>query len=278
MIGSVAAELLVLRKRTGVWTLLAIWTALAVFFAYALPYVSFLNNGSTAARSVPADILPVQLVGTLIVGFPFFGGAIALILGVLAVGSDYDWGTLKTLFIQGPGRMQVFAAKLAALGIVLVPFVLTVFAAGAASSLLIAWWDSASLSPPSAWTVLRAFAGAWLILAVWTALGVMLAVLLRGTALAVGIGILYALVVEGLISAFASQLSALESLVQFFVRANAYSLAQTLGASMEESADSGPGSFSGPYVGGGQALLVLGTYLLLFLGVSGWVLWRRDVT
>ena len=44
-------------------------------------------------------------------------------LGVFALGSEYGWGTLKTLFTQRPGRLRVFAAKLAALGIVLVPFV-----------------------------------------------------------------------------------------------------------------------------------------------------------
>jgi len=40
----------------------------------------------------------------------------------------------------------------------------------------------------------------------------------------------------------------------------------------------GPGSFSGPFVGGGQALLVLGVYGLVFLGVSAFFLRRRDVT
>ena len=36
-------------------------------------------------------------------------------LGVFALGSDYGWDTLKTLFTQRPGRLRVFAAKLAAL-------------------------------------------------------------------------------------------------------------------------------------------------------------------
>jgi hypothetical protein len=37
MRGSVAAELLVLRKRTSTWILLAIWTLLALVFAYVVP-------------------------------------------------------------------------------------------------------------------------------------------------------------------------------------------------------------------------------------------------
>ena len=42
-------------------------------------------------------------------------------------------------------------------------------------------------------------------MAVWAALGVLLGVLTRGTALAIGIGILYGLVIEGLLSAFLDQ-------------------------------------------------------------------------
>ena len=41
-------------------------------------------------------------------GFPFFGGVLALMLGVLTLGSEYGWGTLRTLFTQGPGRLRVF--------------------------------------------------------------------------------------------------------------------------------------------------------------------------
>jgi hypothetical protein len=82
--------------------------------------------------------LPESLAGTLIAGFPFFGGVFALMLGVFALGSEYGWDTLKTLFTQRPGRLRVLAAKLAALGIVLVPFVLALFAAGAVTSYVIA--------------------------------------------------------------------------------------------------------------------------------------------
>ena len=58
----------------------------------------------------------------------------------------------------------------------------------------------------------------------------------------------------------------------------AYSLAATVGVSRAEVADSGPGSFSGPFVGGGQALLALVAYAALFVCASAWLLRRRDVT
>jgi ABC-2 type transport system permease protein len=274
MIGSVTAEILVLRKRTSTWILLGLWVALALVFAYVVPYVGYLNGSSDPLE----DVLPQGMVGALIGGFPFFGGVLALMLGVLTFGSEYGWGTLKTLFSQRPGRLQVFGAKLLALGVVLIPFVLVVFGLGALASYAIALREGADVAWPSAWLLLRGLAAGWLILAAWTAFGVLLAVLSRGTALAVGIGILYGLVIEGLLSALASQVSTLDRLVEFFLRANAYSLVKGLGLSTEDVSDMGPGSFSGPFVDGAQALLVLASYLIAFVVISAWLLRRRDVT
>jgi len=274
---SVTAELLVVRKRPSTWILLGIWSALAVLFAYVIPYVEYLNGSGPGPRSLE-QLLPAQLAGNLVEGFPFFGGVIALMLGVLGLGSEYGWGTLKTLFIQHEGRLRVFAAKLLALGAVLVPFVLSVFALGAAASYVIALREGSAVDWPSAWLVVRAMGAGWLILAVWASFGLLLAAVSRGTSLAIGVGILYALVIEGLISAFADAVSFLEPVTEFFLRANAYSLVKGLGLSVSEAAGNGPGAFSGPYVGTRQALFVLVAYMVAFLAVSGLLLRRRDVT
>ena len=275
MTGSVRAELLVLRKRASTWMLLGIWATLALVFAYVVPYATYLNRSNPDSL---ADVLPENLVGSLMGGFPFFGGVLALMLGVLVFGSEYGWGTLKTLFTQRPGRLHVFGAKLLALAAALVAFVLVVFALGALASYAIAVREGAAVSWPSMWLLLRGLAAGWLILAVWAAFGVLLAVLFRGTALAVGVGILYALVIEGLLSALATQVSLLDPLVELFVRASGYSLVVGgLGASVDDAGDRGPGSFSGPFVGGEQALLVLVSYLAVFVLVAGWRLRRRDV-
>jgi ABC-2 type transport system permease protein len=131
---------------------------------------------------------------------------------------------------------------------------------------------------PSAWLLVRTMGAGWLILAVWTSFGLLLAAVSRGTSLAIGVGILYALVIEGLISAFADAVSFLEPVTEFFLRANAYSLVKGLGLSVSEAAGNGPGAFSGPYVATGQALLVLVAYMVAFLALSGVLLRRRDVT
>jgi ABC-2 type transport system permease protein len=269
----ITAELLVLRKRAATRILLAIWTLLGVFFAYIVPY-------GLDAEDAPGGVgqfLPESLAGTLLAGFPFFGGVFALMLGVFALGSEYGWDTLKTLFTQRPRRLRVLAAKLAALGIVLVPFVLTLFAAGAVASYVIAQIEGAAVSWPSAWLLLRAIAAGWLILAAWAALGVLLGVLTRGTSLAIGVGILYALVIEGLLSAFADSVGVLEPVTDVFLRANGYSLAAALGAPVETIESNGPGSFSGPFVDSIQALAVLVALSAGFAALSGLLLRRRDV-
>jgi ABC-type transport system involved in multi-copper enzyme maturation permease subunit len=275
MKSSVGAELLVLRKRASTWILLGIWTTLALAFAYVVPYVTYLNGSAPDSLAL---LLPERLVGTVLGGFPFFGGVLALMLGVLAVGSEYGWGTLRALLTQRPGRLHVFGAKLLALAVALVPFVLAVFGVAAVAGYAIAVREGVDVTWPSAWLVVRGLAAGWLVLAVWAAFGVLLAVLSRGTALAVGVGILYGLVIEGLLSAFAGQVSVLDWLVELFLRANAYSLVTALGVSPQEVASNGPGSFSGPFVAGGQALLVLVSYAAAFLLLSGWLLRRRDVT
>jgi ABC-2 type transport system permease protein len=270
---NVTAELLVLRKRAATWILLGIWTFLGVFFAYVVPYALDPEDAPGGVE----QYLPESLAGTLIAGFPFFGGVFALMLGVFALGSEYGWDTLKSVFTQRPGRGRVLAAKLTALGIVLVAFVLAVFAAGAVASYVIAQIEGAPANWPSAWLLLRAISAGWLILAVWATLGVLLGVATRGTSLAIGVGILYALVIEGLLSAFAESVSVIEPVTEVFLRANGYSIAVALGASAQSIESSGPGSFGGPFVDSAQALAVLAAFIAAFAALSAFLLRRRDV-
>ena len=274
---SVAAELLVLRKRASTKILLGVWVALGLLFAYALPYLTYRNGGD--GPSAPLGmLLPARLADNLLGGFPFFGGVLALMLGVFTVGSDFGWDTLKTVFVQGPSRLRVFGAKVIALALTLVPFAIAIFIAGAVASVLIAGAEDAAVHWPSAWELIRGIAAGWFVLAAWAAFGVFLAVMSRGTALAIGLGILYALVIEGLLSALASQVGWLDSIVEFFLRANAYSLVTAIGVPASGLTENGPGSFAGPFVGAGQAVLVMSAYAACFLVASAVLLRRRDVT
>ncbi len=274
------AELFLLRRRVATWVLLGTWTGLGLLFGYIVPYAMYRSDDDEGPSAL-TGMLPDQLTQTVLDGFPFYGGAIALMLGVLSVGSEFGWDTLKTLFTQGPGRGRIFTAKMVALAIMIVPFAVSIFAFGTVASVIIARMEGITVVWPDSGTVLEGVAAGWLILVVWAAVGVLLAVITRGTSLAIGIGILYTLVIEGSISLLVDTVSFVEPVVDFFLRANSYSLIRPLGGASGASGDSaatdGPGAFSGPYVDTTQALVVLVVYALVLTGMSAWLLRRRDV-
>jgi ABC-type transport system involved in multi-copper enzyme maturation permease subunit len=269
------AELFLMRKRTATWAILGIWSIVILLFAYVLPYASYRTGSLDFAESLDS-MLPSALAQTIGEGMPFYGGALALILGVLTFGSEYGWNTWKTLLTQRPGRMPVFFAKLATLGIAMVGFVAGPFAIGAVASSIIALMEDVDIIFPSPSTLLEAMVSGWLILAVWATGGVALAMLTRGTSMAIGIGILWGLALEGLLGAFVVRIDGLERLTDIMIRANGYSLVRAVTGAGALSTD-GPGAFSGPYVGGLQATAVLMVYLMAFTGLSAWLLRRRDI-
>ena len=59
-----------------------------------------------------------------------FGGAIVMILGALAVGSGYGWGTWKTVYTQGPSRAAAFGGTLLTLLVLVAGLVLATIGAG----------------------------------------------------------------------------------------------------------------------------------------------------
>lgn len=277
---SIRAEVDLLRKRVATWVLLAIWLTLSLLFGYGFPYLTYRSGSGFVERTKPeilASVIPSGILTTLESGFPFYGGVIALMLGVLALGSEFGWGTIKTMYTVGPGRLRLFMAKMIAVALILIPFVLSEFALGAIAATAIALVEDAPVHWPSIGSFAQALGAGWFLMIVWAAFGVLLAVITRGTALAIGIGIIYALIIENLVGAFASSLSWLQPIVDQFLRASGYSLVRALGLSLSGNVSNGPGSFSGPFVSGPHAFTVLLLYLVVFLGVAAALLHRRDV-
>src|SRR5207245_11629784 len=75
-------------------------------------------------------------------------GALEFVLGVLIVGAEYTWGTLRTVLTVGPSRLQTFAAK--ALCLALVTGIATVlrYVVAAGSSALLGTVDHQPLVWP----------------------------------------------------------------------------------------------------------------------------------
>ena len=278
---SASAELLKLRKRPAIWVLAGVWLALLTFFGYLLPYLGYLTGGSSAPRSDPmgsgalADTLPANLVGNAVAGYALFGGAIVMILGALVAGSEYGWGTIKTVLTQRPGRVSVYAGSLVALAAVLLALVLVSFGLSAAASAAIATTESLPLAWPAVTEVLTGIAAGWLVLGMWCLFGVLLGTLTRGTAMAVGLGLVWALVVENLVRASSAVLDVLVTVQQGLPGVNAGSLVASLGARGEGPGDGTPGV--APVVDGTQATVVLVGFVVAFAVIAGLLQARRDV-
>ncbi|MDW5324039.1 ABC transporter permease [Plantactinospora sp. KLBMP9567] len=272
MWASCRAEAIKMVRRPGTWLLLAVAAVLSLVFTYFVPYAAYADGsaGVLSDRALDA-LLPARLVGNSIGGLPVFVGAICLILAVLTVGAEYAWGTWKTLLTQGPSRLSVYLGKLLVLAAATLALVLTLFGVGALTSLLIAVAESQPVHWPAVGDLAVGIGGGWLISMVWAGFGVLLAVLLRGVALPIGLGLVWLLAVQNLLAAVAAPiLDWVAELQKGLPGPNAGALAAALGASADA-----PGV--GAVVGGGQAAVVLAGYLLGFVLLAGAYLHRRDI-
>jgi ABC-2 type transport system permease protein len=282
MIGSFKAEILKLRKRPATWVLLGVVLGLIQLFGYVLPYSSWLTSDQNFRtqgldpQAVLAGVLPGELVPTSLGGFPVFVGALALILGALAAGSEYGWGTMQTALTQRPGRLATYGGKLLALAVSTLFLVLVTFALNATVAGVIATIESRPLDYPSLAELARGVGSGWLIMGMWSGLGALLGFAFQGVALPIGLGVVWVLGVENLVSAVAnSLLTSLQPLRDLLPGVNAGSLVWALAPGGGSSGEAPPGVIDA--VTGGRATLALALYVAAFAAAGALLLRRRDV-
>lgn len=276
----IRAELFKLRKRPAAWVLLAAAAVLSLTFGYLIPYLSYVTGdaqsvgGNVPREEVLASVLPDQLVINAIGGFPVFAGALALVLGALMFGGEYGWGTVKTLLTQRPGRMSVLAGQLVALGAALLVGVAVMFVLSAASSAGIALAEDQAVRWPSPADLAQGFGFGWLVLFTWASLGAVLGVTLRSVALPIGLGVVWVLGIENLVSAMAgSVLTTLQPVRDLLPGVNAGSLVAAV--LPDRVIDPPPGVAA--TVGEPRALITLLCYAAACGGAAAWTARRRDV-
>lgn len=282
MLGILSAELLKLRKRWAIRILAIIFVLVVVLLTYVLTYVIYKNPPPNFRESLPKGTTTADLIRELypqnfhriaLSSVNGLGAAIAIILGVLAVGSEYSWGTLKTIFTQKPSRTTVFVGKFVSLVITALVFALLLMAVAAGSSLVLGLIDGHYNQWPDPAVIVQAAGALWLILLVWTMFGVLLAVLFQQSALAIGVGLVYGFVVEGLIfGLFGRSGGILTDIEKAFPGANATALTDHFGQGVSRL------STTAPLVSVTQAILTLLAYALAFLLISNVLTSRRDLT
>jgi ABC-2 type transport system permease protein len=276
---SAKAELLRLRKWPAVWVTIGAWLALTVMFGFLFNYVSYktgdtsFSNEGVTRQSLLDEILPANVPHVLIQGMPMFGGALMLVLGALVAGNGYGWGTWKTVFTQGPARPAVVTGSFAALTVFVVTTVLATLVLCFGLSLLVAGVESQAVVWPSLSDTAKSLGAGFMVMEMWALLGFLLGTVARGPALSVGLGLVWALVVENLLRGVGQLLGPVEAFTKI--------LPGTAGGSLVGSIVGTGGSDPTPGVldtlSGGTAVIVMAAYLVLTPLLAGWLMSRRDV-
>lgn len=183
----------------------------------------------------------------------------------------------ELVLTQKPGRLPYFSGKLLSLAIVIVVLTLLSFAAGAICSYVVSTLQDGTLERPSFVERLKALGTGWLILATFAAVGLFLATLFRGSALAIGLGLVYLLVLENLFLGFSAQNDTVETIGRVLPGRNSVDLVSAFSEFQPGTAVGAtpPGIEA---VGVNQAALVLGAYVVGFVILSVLLFRSRDLS
>jgi ABC-2 type transport system permease protein len=277
-------ELFKVVRRPGIWVLISALLALAILIGYAITWLIYTfpppgsNQGlppGTTLADFKVALYPQNFVRQTLTQWGVLGGVFALIVGVLMQGSEYGWGTIKTLYTQRSGRLTMLFGKIAALAVVVAVMVVALFAVDAGASSVVALVDGKTIGFPSGDVIVKAIVAAFLIFGFWGIFGLALSTLFRQSAMAIGLGLAYALVVEVLIFGLLGGLGGdiVKQIQQWFPIANTNYLAQSFGQIRVR------GQFqSTPYADASHAVVMLVVYVLAFTAITAYLTRTRDIT
>jgi ABC-2 type transport system permease protein len=239
-----------------------------ILFAIAKPAAEItLEDAARGGATITREMLEAS--GGMVAAFGLAGqliGVIVLVLFAQNLGAEYSHGTLKVLLSREPRRLRLLVGKAAALGVLVALGILVAFVAQSLLALVIA---AARGIPATAWFRPDGLKDAGLLLLrvvgaslAWGVMGLLLAILLRASAPAVGIGIGYTVVAEPIVSLA-------------FNRGAKYLPGRTLQSFVSWGQTLQPGQPAG--LPGPESALLLVAYLAVMLAVALPLFLRRDV-
>jgi ABC-2 type transport system permease protein len=276
---SVRAELFRLRRWPAFWVTVAAWLLLNALFGYVFDFVtytsgdsSFSNQGETRAELL-TSLLPSGLAHILPQGMPLFGGAIMMVLGAIVAGNGYGWGTWKTVFTQGPSRTTAVLGSMSALVLLVAGLLVTTLLTDVGMSLGIAGLESQSVSWPGLGDLSQSFWGGLLVMEMWALAGYFLGTVARGPALSVGLGLVWALVIEGLLRGVGESLQVVAAFTHVLPGTAAGSLIGSIVG--VGGPDPTPGILD--TLSATRALVTVAAWMVVLPVASLWLVRRRDV-
>ena len=279
ILAAIRAEWFKVARRPSMWITIGLLLATSIGLEYVLVYVVATHPPPGAARVGNAlvfarmGLYPDSLIKKTLANMSGLYGIFALIIGVLVQGSEYSWGTVKTAHLQLPGRIAIAVGSLVSLAVLGLLMAAGLFAVDGAAAYGVAVLDKVTVYWPSTTDLVKGVAAAWLILYFFEVLGFALATVLKGSALAIGFGLAYVLVVENLIFGLLVNLGdTFKHIQQLFPIANAGFLQLSFGAVRAAEAT------APPPVDATHAVLVIAVWLVGLAVIAGGVLRVRDIT
>jgi ABC-2 type transport system permease protein len=285
MLAAFRGEMFKVERRPAVWVCIVALVALAVTFSYVLLGLLYSHPPKGSSQGLPpgttlsiflVTLYPINFVKETLSTWANLGGVFALIIGVLVQGSEFGWGTVKTLYTQRSGRLMMLAGKLVSLAVMVLLMVVGLFAATAVASLVVAVLEGADTTFPPADVIVKGLGACFLVYGFWALLGVALATLFRQSAMAIGLGLAYALVFENLVFGLLSLIggNTINQIHQWFPIANTGYLIDSFGAVRIR----GLNTAVTPFADATHAVTILLVYVVGFIVVSSLVVRARDVT
>jgi len=197
------------------------------------------------------------------------GSYIAMVLAAIAITSEYRFGTIRATFAAAPNRTEVLLAKIAVVaGLLGFLGLVTAFAAWGVAYLIDG--PVLAIGTGAEW---RAVAGQGLLYAGYAILALGVGLLIRQTAGAISLLLVWALVVEGIVAALDYTLDL--NLSRWMPFANAGNFITSGDATANGQADGFPAidyPFGGPWGSLGYFAAVAGAVLVIGIVVAN----RRD--
>jgi len=134
--------------------------AITVLF-YSISWYQATHAGSSETPVSILSLYPGNFVNNAMgAGFPL-GAAMAIVLGAILSGSDYSWGTLKTVLTQGPGRLTSWTGRVIVFMAWMAILTLVMFAVGAGYSVVIAATQNQGIVWPATIDIVKGLGTMW---------------------------------------------------------------------------------------------------------------------
>ncbi|MDO8491420.1 MAG: ABC transporter permease subunit [Dehalococcoidia bacterium] len=281
----IRAELFKLRKRPMTRILLLVLAGIMVLFYLLLFAISRVDLPAGPGGQHMGNL--GDLLG-LPVALPFgmslmttFGSVLAVILTASAMGSEYNWRTIRTAVVSSESRSKLLAAKLIAVGIYILGGMILGLAAGVIMSLITTAiggykFDFGFATGGYLWNQFLQFWRTFYVLLPYVLFGFMFSIVGRSAmpGIALGIGVFF---LESIVTTFMTLAGGwIARIPDYLPTANVRAINAL--ADLPSGFSTGMGGGFVELPGIAHATITLAVYNVLFIAVAFHFFHRRDVT